>query len=282
MSNLKSAIRKALLLVTARRAYQFRLRPELLELFRSDVAHVVGNLGLYYPLEPAPVPDLGKGPIMVVGAHPDDEAVGAGGSLIKAAAQGRRIEIAFLTSGQPSTEDPEAIAEVRTGEAKKAATALSAGLQFFGAPVRNLSRDRDYTEKAVTWLAALMTDIKPQAVLCPFPLDAHSDHRITSWATAHAIEKSGQKPIVWAYEIASLCPANVIIDITDQETAKAKLIGLYKSQTDQFDYVNTTLGLNRYHSRHLGGRGSAEAFYRVPAHEFGKILARLSKDQVFK
>ena len=135
--------------------------------------------------------------------------------------------------------------------------------------MRTLARDRTLAEEASEWLKALVARIRPRTVLCPFPLDAHSDHRLAAWALAGALTpaltKEGREPIIWAYEVASLCPANVVVEICGVEEDKAALIRTYASQVAEFDYVNVALGLNRFHSRHLGGKGAAEAFYRVPA-----------------
>ncbi|MBW1712770.1 MAG: PIG-L family deacetylase [Deltaproteobacteria bacterium] len=279
------AVRQAFLLAFSRRAYLFRLRPRLLRLFDADLAFVAANLELFYPLEPAPVPGLTWGRILVVAAHPDDEAVGAGGSLILAGQGGAELVLAFLTDGRPPSgraAQARAEASQRQAEAQAAADYLKASVHVFEAPVRTLSADRTRAQEAAAWLREIALGFQPEAVLCPFPLEAHSDHRLAAWAAARAVEDIRPEPLVWAYEVASLCPANVVVDITRVEQKKAELIELYASQTARFDYVNVALGLNRYHSRHLGGRGSAEAFFRVPAGEFVRLVSRLKDEQIFK
>jgi len=284
MERLIQAGRKALLLLSSRRAYLFRLRPRLLRLFDADLAHLAANLGLYYPLEPAPVPPP-EGRVLVVAAHPDDEAIGCGGSLILAGRGGAKLTLAFLTDGRPPDgpeDEAQALAARRRGEAEAAAARLGASLELFGAPVRTLPRNRDLADRAAGWLADLVGRFEPQAVLTPFPLDAHSDHRLAAWLTARALAGRGDLP-VWAYEVAtsSLAPANVVVDITQVEKDKAALINLYASQMAGFDYANAALGLNRFHSRHLRGRGAAEVFFRLPAGRFIELMDRFSSEQIF-
>ncbi len=283
MPGLKDKIRKGLSLLQSRRAYVCHVEPRLLDLLDADAAFLCSNLDLFRPLVPLPVPPPAKGPILVVGAHPDDEAVGAGGSLILARKRGARIAAAFATDGSsgPGPEEQE-IGRIRRAEARAAAAALGAKAEFFRTPVRTLARSRDLAQEVSDWLKSLLERVKPRAVFCPFPLDAHTDHRLAAWALAGALTKEAGEPIIWAYEVASLCPANVVVDISGVEEEKAALIGKYSSQMARFDYVNVALGLNRFHSRHLGGRGAAEAFFRVPAREFKKLVERLSPEQLFK
>ena len=283
---MRELLRKALALVQSKRAYVVHLEPRLMGRFDADAAFLAANLDLFKPLIPLPVPPPDKGPLLVVGAHPDDEAVGAGGTLLLARQGGGAPTLAFLTDGRPD-DSPGGVEEGRTrrAEARASAQALGGEAEFFRAPVRALARDRELAGEAAAWLGKLLSRIKPRGVFCPFPLDAHSDHRLAAWALARALgpalTKGSQGPIIWAYEVASLCPANVAVEITPVLEEKQALIGLYASQTALFDYANVSLGLNRYHSRHLGGRGAAEVFFRVPAGEFKRLVEGLDDEQLF-
>jgi LmbE family N-acetylglucosaminyl deacetylase len=285
VGGISQLIRKGLLLLQSRRSYLFYLEPELKNLFRADLAHLAANLDLYRPLIPVPVGPP-KGRVLVVGAHPDDEAVGAGGTLLLARDNGAELKLAFITDGSPPQGD-QAEGRRRQEEAGQAAQMLGAETAFFPAPVRSLARERAKAREAADWLAGLAAGFKPQAVLCPFPLDAHSDHRLAAWATARALESLKPGPMVWAYEVASLCPANVVVEISAKTEAKAELIGRYTSQTQEFDYANVYLGLSRFRARHLtnkarAGSGAAEAFFRLPGKGFARLMDSLSDEQLFK
>ena len=256
-----------------------------MDLFRADLAHLVAGLDLYRPLTPVPVPPP-QGRILVVGAHPDDEAVGAGGTLLLAREGGAELKLAFITDGSPPGGDQEE-GRIRQKEAGQAAGMLGAQAVFFLASVRSLARDRARTREAVEWLSEQAAEFRPEVVLCPFPLDAHSDHRLAAWITARALEDLRPEPMVWAYEVTSLCPANAVVEISRVMEAKAGLIGCYPSQTESFDYANVYLGLNRFRARHLtakgrAGAGAAEAFFRLPGSCFGRLLESFSTEQLFK
>lgn len=280
MGRIGQAFKKAALLRLAKRDYCFRFRPGLFRLFEADVAFLAAQAGLFHPLVPTPAPPP-RGTVLVVAPHPDDEAVGCGGALILARDGGAKLTLAFLTDGEDGTVPPEE--SVRVGEAKQAAAFLDAELRLFHNPVRALKRDRAAAEETAAELADLVASLRPDHIFVPFALDSHSDHRVAAWATARAVEAAGSKAAVWGYEVvsSSLCPANVIIDISAVEGKKATLIGLYRSQLTDFDYINATAGLNRYHSRHLGGRGVAEAFFRLPAEEYINLIDRMNSDQIF-
>ena len=280
-------LRKLVSLLLSRRAYHLHLEPRLFGLFDADAAFVTANLDLFKPLVPLPVPAPAAGPLLVLGAHPDDEAVGAGGTLLLARQKGVPISAAFLTDGRPGEgPDSEKRGEIRRAEALAAARMLGAEVRFFKARVRTLARDRALAREAVAWVRGLIEETGPRDIFCPFPLDAHSDHRLTAWVLARALEEAltgrAKEPIIWAYEVASLSPANALVEIGGVEDGKAALIETYSSQVAEFDYVNAALGLNRYHSRHLQGRGAAEAFFRVPARAFKDLMGRFSEAQLFK
>ncbi len=293
---MRKLLRKTLALLQSRRAYVVHLEPELREMFRSDAAWLGARLDLFKPLIPLPVPPPDKGPLLVLGAHPDDEAVGPGGTLLLARRKGVAITLAFLTDGRPG-RDPggEAKGRIRRDEARAAAETLGGEALFFKAPVRSLARDRALAGEAALWLGEVLDRLRPRHIFCPFPLDAHSDHRIVAWALARAVSgRTGgaaggesltggsHEPIIWAYEVASLCPANVVVEISGVAGEKRALIETYSSQTVDFGYANVSLGLNRYHSRHLEGRGAAEAFFRIPAGGFAELMESLPQRRLFK
>ena len=77
----------------------------------------------------APEPDAGQ-QILVIAAHPDDETLGAGGLIAKAAARGARIAIVIATDGERSHPDSptwrrEDLARTRHAEAHHALAALA-------------------------------------------------------------------------------------------------------------------------------------------------------------
>jgi LmbE family N-acetylglucosaminyl deacetylase len=77
--------------------------------------------------------------ILVVVAHPDDEVLGAGGTLARHAREGAEIDIAFLADGVSARGDDYATAERRAAAARQAAVILGAREpRFLGFPDNRL------------------------------------------------------------------------------------------------------------------------------------------------
>lgn len=106
--------------------------------------------------------------LLVVGAHPDDIEIGAGGTLLTLAARGSLDVRYVVLTGTPQ----------RRAEAEAAAEAFlpgaSVAIRLLDLPEGRLpsiwGRVKDVLEDVVaTW--------RPQLVLAPGPHDAHQDHR---------------------------------------------------------------------------------------------------------
>ncbi|RVP23300.1 PIG-L deacetylase family protein, partial [Sinorhizobium meliloti] len=63
------------------------------------------------------------GRTLVVAPHPDDEVLGAGGTIARLAAEGEEVFVAVVTEGKPPAFDPEATARIQA-EARQAHRAL--------------------------------------------------------------------------------------------------------------------------------------------------------------
>jgi LmbE family N-acetylglucosaminyl deacetylase len=118
--------------------------------------------------------------LLVVTAHPDDEALYCGGLINKAASAGRQVALATLTRGGIGrTLDmcrPEALAGVRQGELRSAAEALGvACLEIFDLPDGALA---EHSPIGVRILSDCLQRLNPR-VLVTFPpngMTGHHDH----------------------------------------------------------------------------------------------------------
>lgn len=108
--------------------------------------------------------------ILVIAPHPDDAELGCGGAILRWIAEGKRVGVLDLTSGEPT---PFGSLEIRAKETAAATATL--GLQWrenLGLPNRSL----EHTLEARAKLAAVIRREKPRWLLAPYWVDAHPDH----------------------------------------------------------------------------------------------------------
>ncbi len=123
--------------------------------------------------------------ILVFGAHPDDAELGAGGTIAKEVANGKKVGIIDLTRGELGTRGS---AEIRDVEAKNSKKIL--GLQIR----ENLGfRDGFFIndEKHQLEVIKMIRKYKPDIVLCNAVNDRHIDHAKGSELVSHACFLSG-------------------------------------------------------------------------------------------
>ena len=117
--------------------------------------------------------------VLVVGAHPDDEVLGAGGTLATLARDnaGRSVYVALVTALGDSIFGAER-ALVRYHDALLVAATLHTTLLTGGQSELNLS-----TRVVADWLRTLVRDLQPDIVLTHSVHDLHEDHRRVAEAT---------------------------------------------------------------------------------------------------
>jgi bacillithiol biosynthesis deacetylase BshB1 len=108
--------------------------------------------------------------ILVFGAHPDDAELGAGATIAKEIASGKKVGIIDLTRGELGTRGS---AEIREKEAEKAAKilglALRDNLEFMDGFFRN---DPQHQMAVIRQIRKY----RPEIVLCNAVRDRHIDH----------------------------------------------------------------------------------------------------------
>jgi bacillithiol biosynthesis deacetylase BshB1 len=108
--------------------------------------------------------------ILVIAPHPDDAELGMAGAIMKFIAEGRRVGVLDLTSGEPT---PHGSLEIRARETAAATKIM--GLTWrenLGLPNRSL----EPTLEARAALASVIRREKPRWLFAPYWVDAHPDH----------------------------------------------------------------------------------------------------------
>jgi LmbE family N-acetylglucosaminyl deacetylase len=181
------------------------------------------------------------GKTLVIAPHPDDEVLGAGGTIARLAAQGNEVYVAVVTWGNPPAFSAEKMGQVKS-EAEKAHRILGVKETFWlGFPAAALSETAHSALNA--GLFNLVQSLSPQTLLLPFIGDMHLDHQLTftsSLVSARPHQQNFPK-LLLAYETLSetnwnapyLTPSfvpNVFIDIADHLEVKMEAMQAFKSQ----------------------------------------------------
>lgn len=222
--------------------------------------------------------------ILCVQPHPDDNEVGAGGTIAKLSRLGCKVTYLTVTDGGMGTINPEisrkVIASIRAEEAEKAAAILGVS-ELFNLNYADASYmdEKELCQKIVT----AIRDVKPEFVMTvdPFlPYEVHPDHRIIGMAAAEACLFS-QFPNFYSYWGKAPCKnpwtvqcvafystayPNTIIDVDDTWDIKMNAISAHKSQFPEEDFAKYKMYLE-YKSKELAsGKGfnHAEGFKILP------------------
>lgn len=204
--------------------------------------------------------------ILVIAPHPDDEILGAGGTLIAAIEHGAKVRVLYLTKGKAS--QAESLME------ETAAVAVSIGYEtcFLNYYARCLPLD----EQTIGALWVEIETFNPQVLMLPFLCDDHDDHRRANhllWLTqqAHPLPSDLE---IWAYQVYAALIPNVMVDITAMAERKRTAIAGWVSQAGSRDWAHYALGLNAFNSRFLPdatGPRYAEAFFVVPLGDYCEL-----------
>ena len=206
--------------------------------------------------------------ILVLAPHPDDEAIGCGGTIRKHVKEGERVRVIFLTSGEKGghgRSEPETM-RVREAEARAAARILGiTRIEFW--------REPDGAVSAHTAVVKRLTDtlrrVKPDLVYVTHDREMHPDHRGAARLLRRAMNGLGKghsRPDVLLYEIwTPLQQLDEIVDISPFLQTKLAAVRAYRSQCAVVGFEAAVRGLNRY-------RGEMHSW---PGGDYAEVFARL-------
>ena len=182
--------------------------------------------------------------VLVVCAHPDDEAVGCGGTLRRHALDGEEIIAVFLTSGEGGGHGEAEHGRTRQREARRAAAILGIGqVHFWEEPDGRLRVKPSLARR----LTELIDALAPALVYAPQPNDDHPDHRAAARLVRRAVDGSRARPEIRFFEIWSpLGDMDEIVDISEVIGDKRRAIRAYRSQCAVMRLDDAFVGLARY------------------------------------
>ena len=210
--------------------------------------------------------------VAVISAHPDDETLGAGGTLAKHAAFGDEIHVCVVTKGY-TPDWPEEMIQLMHEQAMAALKILGIqNVSFLQFPTVKLNAvpGKELNDR----IADFINNVDPQVVYAPFPGDLNSDHGIVARSTAIAVRPvAGTRRSLLYFEtlsstewgrmfLQSSFMPNLYVDICSTIEQKLKAASCYDSEIRQSPHPRSIEGI-RVLAKRRGmevGLEAAEAF----------------------
>lgn len=181
--------------------------------------------------------------VLAIAAHPDDETLGCGGTLLRHLGAGDEIHWLIVTDASGPRWD-DAYRELQRRQVEEVSTAFPfASRTWLDQPSTRL--DTLPLGDLVEAVREVVAAVRPEVVYLPNRSDAHSDHRVVSRAAMAALKSFYLAELgvrrVLAFESPSetdTAPAlaegafmpNVFIDISDTLERKLEIFGLFASE----------------------------------------------------
>lgn len=203
--------------------------------------------------------------VLILSPHPDDEAIGCGGTLRKHVLAGDEVRLIHLTSGELGCRgvSPEETTKLREKEGLAAAAIL-------GIEQVEFWREKDgalgETDSLVSRLLELFETWQPGLIYAPHGAEAHQDHAAAAQIAKRAREelaKKGTQADLRLFEIwTPVQTIKHIENITETIETKIAAVRAYRSQCEIMSFDEAIRGLNRYRGEmHSWPEGEyAEAF----------------------
>ena len=212
---------------------------------------------------------------LIIAPHPDDESLGAGGTLLRLKSEGYKTYWMIVTE-QNKKELTENKIFIREKEIKKVSKYYNFDetiqLKFKANMLDTIPLDQ-----IIKKFKKVFDKIKPELIFTPFEKDVHTDHLIVSRATLACV-KSFRNPNVkkvLAYEVISETDFNftndekfkaqIFYDISKFLNKKINISKIYKSEMSKHPFPRSTVAIKSLANLRGAQSGfkSAEAFQLI-------------------
>ena len=184
---------------------------------------------------------------LVIAPHPDDEVLGAGGTLLRRKAEGATVAWLIVTSISAETGWSAEKIKQRADEIKRVTELFGFGSVFeLNLPTTQL--DQVPMGDLVTGISNAFKKFEPEEVFVPHSADVHTDHRLVYDAAASCTKWFRHPSIkrVLAYETLSETDfslgthkgfrPNVFVNIEPYLDDKLRAMDIYASELGEFPF----------------------------------------------
>lgn len=187
--------------------------------------------------------------ILVIAAHPDDEVLGVGGTLLKHKAKGDKIFVCTVTEGhepQWTKEHVETILK-EAAEVDKALGVTKRVYCNFPAVSLNTIPFGELNQK----VSSVVNEVNPDVIYTHFRGDVNMDHKIIYDAVMVATRPTvSRKVTVFCFETLSSSEwgdsafvPNTFVDIGSFIDKKIEIASMYKSEIREYPYPRSKEGI---------------------------------------
>ena len=179
--------------------------------------------------------------VLIIAPHPDDEILGAGGTIARFADAGAQVTVLTVAAHMPPLYD-ESVHRQTIDEARKAHAIVGATDSIFLDIPAVFVRDQP-THELNQKISAVVQRTRPAIVLMPYP-DRHIDHRVifdAAMVVTRPVGVGAKIGLLTAYETLSETHWNAphiepnftpnwVVDITETIERKLEALACYRSQ----------------------------------------------------
>jgi LmbE family N-acetylglucosaminyl deacetylase len=213
---------------------------------------------------------FGNNTVLVIGAHPDDEVLGAGGTIAKHAAAGDEVVILIVSEGTTQQYDEVQIIEQKRENARECANHLGASEVHFGDLPDMQLDDIDHV-KVNSVIEDVCDLVEPDIVYTHSQREVNQDHIAVHDSTLVATRPGSGISTVLTYETPSstdFSPSldgfepDFFVNIEDYLETKIKAFEFYETELREFPHPRSEEALRAIaKSRGVaGGMRFAEVF----------------------
>ncbi|MBT4880685.1 MAG: PIG-L family deacetylase [Alphaproteobacteria bacterium] len=185
--------------------------------------------------------------IAVISAHPDDEAFGCGGTLLKHKSKGDELSLLFMTDGISARKDASSKETSKRESDLRTAMACLNPKHFERLNFPDNKLDSVPLLDIVQEIETFLQKVKPDIIYTHFWNDLNIDHSLTAKATLTATRPGSPTSVkkILAYEVPSSTEwqiedepfrPNYFVGIENQIDSKIELINCYETEVRPYPH----------------------------------------------